>query len=129
MADVHSPEKIAAEGVKLGEVDFTRLVEEVVCDLGGGPDDFQVWLGEQEEGAGRLAVVLAPQCGVATAALRTRLRQRLPELSGGALAAHLWLDGGGLAVERRALLPGAGHKMRRVVRQALPATEGVVDEE
>ncbi len=124
VADVHSPEKIAAEGVKLGEVDFTRLVEEAVRDLGGGPDEFQIWLGEPADGAARPAVVLAPHCAVEPAALRNRLRQKLPELSGGALAVHLWLDGGGLAVERRPLAPGAGHKMRRVVRQPLPGGEG-----
>jgi SAM-dependent methyltransferase len=120
VAEVHSPAKIAAEGVKLGEVDFTRLVEAAVRDLGGGPDDFQIWLGEREDGAARPAVVLAPHAPIEPAALRTRLRQRLPELSGGALAAHLWLDGGGLAVERRPLAPGPGQKMRRIVRQALP---------
>jgi hypothetical protein len=124
VADVHSPEKIAAEGVKLGEIDFTLLVADAVRDLGGGPDDFQIWLGEQANGTARPAVVLAPHCAVEPAALRARLRQKLPELSGGALAAHLWLDGGGLTVERRPLAPGSGHKMLRVVRQALPGEGG-----
>ena len=127
VAEVHSPAKIAAEGVKLGEVDFTRLVEAAVRDLGGGPDDFQIWLGDGADGATRPAVVLAPHAPIEPAALRTRLRQRLPELSGGALAVHLWLDGGGLAVERRPLAPGPGQKMRRVVRQALPDEERTDD--
>jgi hypothetical protein len=127
VADVHSPEKIAAEGVKLGEVDLTRLVEEAVRDLGGGPDDFQIWLGEQADGGARPAVVLAPHAPIEPAALRARLRQSLPRLSGGALAAHLWLDGGALRVERRPLAPGAGHKLRRVVRQP-PADRGGADE-
>ncbi len=127
VAEVHSPEKIVAEGVKLGEVDFTRLVEEAVRDLGGGPDDFQIWLGERADGAAGPAVVLAPHSAVEPAALRARLRQRLPELSGGALAARLWLDGGGMEVERRPLAPGAGHKMSRVVRQP-PAGRRAGDE-
>lgn len=124
VAEVQSPEKIAAEGVKLGEVDFTRLVAEAVHDLGGGPDDFQIWLGEQEDapdvaGAGaRPAVVLAPDAPIEPAALRARLRQGLPRLSGGALAALLWIDAGGLRVERRPLVAGAGHKLLRVVRRA-----------
>jgi hypothetical protein len=127
VAEVHSPGKIAAEGVKLGEIDFTRLVEEAVRDLGGGPDDFQIWLGEPADGGARPAVVLAPHAPIEAAALRARLRQSLPRLSGGALAVHLWLDGGGLQVERRPLVPGAGHKMSRVVRQPpadLGADEG-----
>jgi len=127
VAEVHSPAKIAAEGVKLGEVDFTRLVEAAVRDLGGGPDDFQIWLGERADGAMHPAVVLAPHAPIEPAALRTELRQRLPELSGGALAAHLWLDGGGLTVARRPLVPGPGQKMRRLVRQPWP-DEGRTDE-
>ncbi|MBV8202406.1 MAG: hypothetical protein JOZ15_17450 [Acidobacteria bacterium] len=124
VAAVHSPEKIAAEGVKLGEIDFTRLVEEAVRGLGGGPDDFQIWLGGQADGGASPAVVLAPEAPVEPAALRARLRQSLPRLAGGALAVHLWLDGGALRVERRPLAPGAGHKMSRVVRQP-PADRGV----
>lgn len=124
VAEVHSPEKIAAEGVKLGEVDFTRLVEEAVRDLGGGPDDFQLWLGEQANGGTRPAVVLAPHAAIEPAALRARLRLSLPRLSGGALAALLWLDGGALEVVRRPLAPGAGHKMRRVVRLPLNGRSG-----
>jgi hypothetical protein len=127
VAGVHSPEKIAAEGVKLGEIDFTRLVEEAVRDLGGGPDDFQIWLGEQADGGARPAVVLAPEAPIEPAALRARLRQSLPRLSGGALAARLWLDGGALRVERRPLVPGAGHKMSRVVRRQPAATVGPAD--
>jgi phenylacetate-coenzyme A ligase PaaK-like adenylate-forming protein len=118
VAEVHSPDKIVADGVKLGEVDFTRLVEEAVCRLGGGPDDFQIWLGRQADGAERPAVVLAPYSPVDPAALRARLRQSLPQLSGGALAARLWIDGGGMEVKRRPLVPGAGHKISRVVRRA-----------
>lgn len=118
VAEVHSPDKIVADGVKLGEVDFTRLVEEAVCRLGGGPDDFQIWLGRQADGAERPAVVLAPYSPVEPAALRARLRQSLPQLSGGALAARLWIDGGGMEVKRRPLVPGAGHKISRVVRRA-----------
>jgi hypothetical protein len=118
VSEVHSPDKIVAEGVKLGEVDFTRLVEEAVRRLGGGPDDFQIWLARQADGAERPAVVLAPDSPVEPAALRARLRQSLPGLSGGALAARLWIDGGGMEVKRGPLVPGAGHKMSRVVRRA-----------
>jgi hypothetical protein len=117
VTEVSSPAKIAAEGVKLGEVDFTRLVEEAVRDLGGSPDDFQIWLGESASGASRPIIALAPHAGVEPAALRRRLRARLPELPGGALAAQLWLDAGALAIERQPLRRGPGEKARRVVRE------------
>jgi len=116
--DVHSPAKIAAEGVKLGEVDFARLVEEAMRDLGGNPDDLQIWLGASPGGASRLTLVLAPGAAIDPAALERRLRDRLPDLpGGGALAAKLWFDSGVLTIERRPLRLGPGQKMQRVVHE------------
>jgi hypothetical protein len=120
VSGVHSPAKIAAEGVQLGEVDFTRLVEGAVRDLGGSPDDFQIWLDDGPRGTPP-AIALAPRSPLAPGALVERLRERLPALSGGALAARLWLDTGALTVERRPLQTGPGGKIRRVIRQAAPA--------
>lgn len=114
--DVHSPAKIAAEGVKLGELDFTRLVEEAARDLGGNPDELQIWIGTGIGGTSRITLVLAPGATIDPEALQRRLRERLPSLSGGALAAKLWFDSGALAVERRPLRLGPGQKMRRIVR-------------
>jgi hypothetical protein len=117
--DVHSPAKIAAEGVKLGELDFARLVEEAVRDLGGNPDELQIWLGASTGGASRLTLVLAPGATIDPAALEGRLRDRLPDLpGGGALAAKLWFDSGVLTIERRPLRLGPGQKMQRIVREA-----------
>lgn len=117
VAEVHSPAKIALEGVKIGEVDFTALVAAVVRDLGGGADDFQIWLGDGANGGARPTVVLSPQTRIEPAALRDGLRRRLPALAGGgALAAALWCDGGALAVERLPLRLGPDAKMRRLVR-------------
>jgi hypothetical protein len=105
--------------VKLGELDFARLVEEAARDLGGNPDELQIWLGTGNagDGASRITLVLAPGAALDPAALERRLRERLPELSGGALAARLWFEGGALAVERRPLRLGAGQKMQRIVRE------------
>jgi hypothetical protein len=114
--DVHSPAKIAAEGVKLGELDFARLVEEAARDLGGNPDELQIWLGSGAGGASQLTLVLAPGAPIDPEALQRRLRERLPSLTGGALAAKLWFDSGALTVERRPLRLGPGQKMRRIVR-------------
>ncbi len=115
--DVHSPAKIAAEGVKLGELEFARLAEEAARDLGGNPDEMQIWIGSGAGGASRITVVLAPGAAIDPAALESRLRDRLPDLAGGgALAAKLWFDGGALTVERRPLRLGPGQKMRRIVR-------------
>ncbi|HTG32534.1 MAG TPA: hypothetical protein VLB76_06345 [Thermoanaerobaculia bacterium] len=119
--DVHSPAKIAAEGVKLGELDFTRLVEEAARELGGNPDELQIWLGTGgtgNSGASRITLVLAPGAAIDPVALERRLRDRLPGLSGGgALAAKLWFDSGVLTVERRPLRLGPGQKMQRIVRE------------
>jgi hypothetical protein len=117
--DVHSPAKIAAEGVKLGELDFARLVDEAARDLGGNPDELQIWLGAGAGGASRLTLVLAPGAAIDPAALERRLRDRLPDLpGGGALAAKLWFDSGVLTIERRPLRLGPGQKMQRIVREA-----------
>jgi hypothetical protein len=117
VAEVHSPAKIALEGVKIGEVDFTDLVAGVVRELGGGADDFQIWLGEGTNGAARPKVVLSPQAPIEPAALRDGLRRRLPGLAGGgSLAAALWCDAGALAVERLPLRLGPDAKLRRLVR-------------
>ncbi|HLX07478.1 MAG TPA: hypothetical protein VKY89_06410 [Thermoanaerobaculia bacterium] len=114
--EVHSPAKIALDGVKLGEVDFTSLVAGVVRELGGGDDDFQIWLGASTSGAAP-KVVLSPQARIEPAALRDGLRRRLPGLAGGgALAAALWCDAGALAVERLPLRLGPDAKLRRLVR-------------
>jgi len=127
VAGVHDPARIAAEGVKLETIDLIRLVEEALRDLGGSPDDFQIWLGDGTDGASLPTIALAAQSAVQPEALRRRLRQRLPELAGGALAATLWIDAGALAIERRPLLPGPGQKLLRVVgapdgaRTAAPA--------
>jgi hypothetical protein len=116
VGEVHSPSKIAAEGVKLGELDFAKLVEDAVRDLGGSPEDFQIWLDLSESGAPCPTIALAPKAQIEPAALRRRLRERLPGLASGALAAKLWFDSGVLAVERRPLRLGPGQKMRRVIR-------------
>ena len=123
--DVHSPAKIAVEGVKLGELDFARLVEEAARDLGGNPDELQIWIGNGAGGASRITVVLAPGAAIDPEALQHRLRERLPSLSGGALAAKLWFDSGALAVERRPLRLGPSQKMRRIVRDG--PTDGSSD--
>jgi hypothetical protein len=117
--DVHSPAKIAAEGVKLGDVDFARLVEAAAWDLGAPPDDLQIWLGVDSAagGASRITLVLAPGSPIDPEALQSRLRELLPNLAGGALAARLWFDGGALAIERRPLRLGPGQKMQRIVRE------------
>lgn len=115
VSEVHSLAKIAAEGVKLGEVDFARLVERAVRDLGGSPDEFQIWLGSGPGGITRLTIVLAPGAAIEPAALEGRLRESLPGLAGGALAAKLWFAGGALEIERRPLRAGPGQKMRRIV--------------
>ncbi len=119
LRDVHSPAKIAAEGVKLGELDFARLVEEAARDLGAPPDDLQIWLGADSEagGASRITLVLAPGSPIDPEALQSRLRELLPSLPGGALAARLWFEGGALTVERRPLRLGPGQKMQRIVRE------------
>jgi hypothetical protein len=120
--DVHSPAKIAAEGVKLGELDFARLVEAAARDLGGHPDELQIWLGADSDeagGASRITIVLAPGAAIDPEALQRRLRELLPSLAGGALAARLWFDGGALTVERRALRLGPGQKMQRIVRETV----------
>ncbi|HEY0554411.1 MAG TPA: hypothetical protein VGG20_09090 [Thermoanaerobaculia bacterium] len=119
LRDVHSPAKIAAEGVKLGEIDFARLVEEAARDLGGNPDDLQIRLGADSEagGASRITVVLAPSSPIDPEALQRRLRELLPKLPGGALASRLWFEGGALTIERRPLRLGPGQKMRRIVRE------------
>lgn len=123
LRDVHSPAKIAAEGVKLGELDFARLVEEAARDLGGNPDELQIWLGAGAGGASRLTLVLAPGAAIDPAALERRLRDRLPGLpGGGALAAKLWFDSGILTVERRPLRLGPGQKMQRIVRETRDET-------
>jgi len=117
VAEVHSPAKIALEGVKVGEVEFTDLVAGVVRELGGGADDFQIWLGDSANGDARPTVVLSPQARIEPGALRDGLRRRLPDLAGGgALAAALWCDAGALAVERLPLRLGPDAKMRRLVR-------------
>ncbi len=118
IGDVHSPEKVAAEGVKLGDADLVGLVEDAVTALGGDPDDVQIWLDEAASGAPRLTVALSPRAPVEPEALRRGIRERLPSLAGGALAARLWVDAGVLAVERRPLRAGPGGKMQRVVRGA-----------
>jgi hypothetical protein len=118
VSDVESPEKIAAEGLKLGTVDFTELVAAVVYDLGGAPDDFQICLEELADGATRPTVAISPESSVAPAEVRTQLRRRLGDLPGGALASDLWLDTGALRVEHRPLVLGAGFKTQRVVRRA-----------
>ena len=119
LRDVHSPAKIAAEGVKLGEIDFARLVEEAARDLGGAPDDLQIWLGLDSGagGASRITLVLAPGSPIDPDALQSRLRELLPQLPGGALASRLWFEGGALTIERRPLRLGPGQKMRRIVRE------------
>jgi hypothetical protein len=124
VSEVHSPAKVAAEGVKLGDLELASLVEAAVIASGGSPDDFQIWLDESESGASRLTVALAPQAAVDLEALRRGVRERLPSLAGGALAVKLWLDAGVLAVERRALRHGPGGKMRRVVRVEPTETAG-----
>jgi hypothetical protein len=123
--DVHSPAKLAVEGVKLGELDFARLVEDAMRDLGGNPDELQIWIGNGAGGASRITVVLAPGATIDPMALQRRLRERLPSLSGGALAAKLWFDSGALAVERRPLRLGPSQKMRRIVRDG--ARDGSTD--
>jgi hypothetical protein len=119
LRDVHSPAKIAAEGVKLGELDFARLVEEAARDLGAPPDDLQIWLGADSEagGASRITLVLAPGSPIDPEALQSRLRELLPSLPGGSLASRLWFEGGALTIERRPLRLGPGQKMRRIVRE------------
>ncbi len=119
LRDVHSPAKIALEGVKLGELDVTRLAEEAMRDLGGNPDEMQLWLGTGAGGASRLTLVLAPGAAIEPAALERRLRERLAGFpGGGALAARLWFEGGALAIERRPLRLGPGQKMQRVIRES-----------
>jgi hypothetical protein len=116
--DVHSPAKIALEGVKLGELDVARLAEDAMRDLGGNPDEMQLWLGTAAGGASRLTLVLAPTAAVDPAALEGRLRERLAAFpGGGALAARLWFEGGALTIERRPLRLGPGQKMQRIVRE------------
>jgi hypothetical protein len=117
LRDVHSPAKIALEGVKLGELDVTRLAEEAMRDLGGNPDEMQLWLGSGTGGASRLTLVLAPGAAIDPAALERRLRERLAGFpGGGALAARLWFESGALTIERRPLRLGPGQKMQRVIR-------------
>ena len=118
LRDVHSPAKIALEGVKLGELDVARLAEDAMRDLGGNPDEMQLWLGTGAGGASRLTLVLAPTAAVDPAALEGRLRERLAGVpGGGALAARLWFEGGALTIERRPLRLGPGQKMQRIVRE------------
>jgi hypothetical protein len=122
--DVHSPAKITAEGVKLGELDLLALLDDLMRSLGGSPDDFQIRLGEGERlagvaaasGAARLTIALAPHARFEAEDLVRRLKERLPLLPGGALAAKLWFASGALVVERRPLLRGPGEKTLRVVR-------------
>jgi hypothetical protein len=117
LRDVHSPAKIALEGVKLGELDVTRLAEEAMRDLGGNPDEMQLWLGSGAGGASRLTLVLAPGAAIEPAALESRLRERLAGFpGGGALASRLWFESGALTIERRPLRLGPGQKMQRVIR-------------
>ncbi len=120
VSQVHNPTKLSAEGVKLGQLDFARLVEQAVATLGGSPDDFQIQLLDAAAGDpnGRLRIALAPPSPVAPQALQAILCQTLPQLPGGALAAKLWFAGGALTIERRPLQTGAGHKIRRVLPAA-----------
>ncbi len=118
LRDVHSPAKIALEGVKLGELDVARLAEEAMRDLGGNPDEMQLCLGTGAGGASRLTLVLAPGAAIDPAALEGRLRARLAGFpGGGALAARLWFESGALTIERRPLRLGPGQKMQRIVRE------------
>jgi hypothetical protein len=102
LSEVRSHDKLNGEGMSLLGSELDQVIGRLIEQVGGGPDDYQFWEGEDEAGLARLTVAISPRVP-AFDVERFRAAAldevgRLPK--GGGLAARIWRDSGSLQVVR-----------------------------
>jgi hypothetical protein len=121
ISDVTSPEKFAAEGVKLLAMQLAEEARRLVSSEGGTADDVQVWWRESDSAPGRLTVAVDPRVRLDAARFEREFLARVAALSGGSLAAHLWQQAGTIRIVRAQPRPGPGAKQPAAVAEPEPS--------
>jgi hypothetical protein len=102
LSNVRSYDKLSSEGMSLLGAELDEVVARLVEQAGGGPDDYQFWESETEDGLSSLVLAVSPRVPDLDEQrfLQAVLADigRLPK--GGGLAARIWRDARSLRLVR-----------------------------
>ena len=102
LSEIHSPDKVSAEGITLVQVVIEQAIEDAITEIGGPPDAFHLRERESPAGEARLEISLDPSLDdVSDRELIDAVLARLPERGPAAdLAAQLWRRSGSVRISR-----------------------------
>jgi phenylacetate-coenzyme A ligase PaaK-like adenylate-forming protein len=120
LRNIGSAEKASVEGMTIPRSTLCEIVQQVVGERGGSPDDSQLRITTNAEGIDRIRIAVHPRVkGIDGEAMAREIRARLAEAPGGAaLAAELWEKAGTIAVVREAPRHTPGQKQPAIVVEA-----------
>lgn len=118
VSNVRSHDKLVGEGMSLLGSDLDDIIAQLVERAGGGPDDYQFWETEDDNGFATLLVAISPriqqldeQRFIADALDRLRANPH-----GGGLVSSLWRQAHTLRIVRAEPYVTRGQKLLRIAR-------------
>jgi hypothetical protein len=122
LSQVRSHDKLNGEGMSLLGSELDEIIAGLVERAGGGPDDYQFWESEDEQGLPRLVVAVSPRVrGLDQSSFLAAVLQGVgAKPQGGGLAARIWRDSNTLQLVREEPLLTRGHKLLSLTRDPRP---------